>query len=80
MPAQPASRVPDEAHQPPDERLWCTRCNTDKHLLVNSIRFFIQANPCELFPASIARNLREFIIGRRPGRDRQTGKRASLGR
>ncbi|MFI2565140.1 hypothetical protein [Paenarthrobacter sp. NPDC018779] len=38
MPAQPASRVPDEAHQPPDERLWCPRCNTDQHLLVDSIQ------------------------------------------
>lgn len=38
MPAQPASRIPDEAHQPPDEPLWCKRCNTDKHLLVNSIQ------------------------------------------
>src|SRR5690349_6938864 len=38
MPAQPASRVPDEAHQPPDEPLWCKRCNTDRNLLVNSIQ------------------------------------------
>ncbi|MEV7605862.1 hypothetical protein AB0N65_10540 [Paenarthrobacter sp. NPDC089322] len=38
MPAQPASRVPDEAHQPPDEPLWCAHCNTDQHLLVNSIQ------------------------------------------
>ncbi|MFE4196133.1 hypothetical protein ACFRJ9_09735 [Paenarthrobacter sp. NPDC056912] len=38
MPAQPASRVPDEAQQPPDEPLWCARCNTDQHLLVNSIQ------------------------------------------
>ncbi|MBM7791708.1 hypothetical protein [Paenarthrobacter ilicis] len=37
MPAQPASRVPDEAHQPPDPPLWCHRCNTDKRLVVNSI-------------------------------------------
>ncbi|WP_347109268.1 hypothetical protein AAHB33_01340 [Paenarthrobacter sp. S56] len=38
MPAQPASRVPDEAHQPPDEPLWCSRCNTDQHLVVDSIQ------------------------------------------
>ncbi|MGP0224440.1 MULTISPECIES: hypothetical protein [unclassified Paenarthrobacter] len=38
MPAQPASRVPDEAHQPPDEPLWCPQCNTDQHLLVGTIQ------------------------------------------
>ncbi|MFJ4210077.1 hypothetical protein ACIPY2_16615 [Paenarthrobacter sp. NPDC089675] len=38
MPAQPASRVPDEAHQPPDEPLWCSHCNTDQHLVVDSIQ------------------------------------------
>ncbi|MFJ5956162.1 hypothetical protein ACIQC5_09405 [Paenarthrobacter sp. NPDC092416] len=38
MPAQPASRVPDEAHQPPDEPLWCARCNSDQYLLVDTIQ------------------------------------------
>ncbi|WP_284977020.1 hypothetical protein [Arthrobacter sp. efr-133-TYG-104] len=38
MPAQPASRVPDEAQQPPDEPLWCKHCDADQHLSVDSIQ------------------------------------------
>lgn len=38
MPAQPASQVPDEAQQPPNSPLWCSMCDADQHLQVNSIQ------------------------------------------
>ena len=44
MSAQPESRVPDEAHQP-DDPLWCTRCNTDQHLVVDSIQSHYPPSP-----------------------------------
>lgn len=31
------AKLPGEAHRPPGDRLWCSECRTDEHLIVESI-------------------------------------------
>ncbi len=31
------AKLPGEAHRPPGDRLWCSECRTDEHLIVDSI-------------------------------------------
>ena len=31
------TQLPGEAHRPPGDRLWCSECRTDEHLIVESI-------------------------------------------
>ncbi|AMB39014.1 hypothetical protein A5N17_00710 [Arthrobacter sp. D2] len=78
MPAQPASRVPDEAHQPPDEPLWCSRCDSDQFLRVNSIQSHYPPAPnmvnvsyecaaCRYIYSQLASVQKVAIIVNRPG-------------
>ena len=31
------AKLPGEAHRPPGDRLWCSECRTNEHLIVESI-------------------------------------------